>query len=235
MLPIAGFQGTSLIDYPGKISSIIFLSGCNLRCPYCHNSLLFEVQKEMLLNRDDVIASLIERKNFIDGVVITGGEPTLYPDVIDFIKEIKNRTSLLIKFDSNGLNSEFLNRIIDLVDYFAIDIKALPGDYSSVLGAQCVTEDIEKELLKTKNLLESSKKEVEYRTTLYPGVIRDKELFREMMKFIPSRADYYLQQFMSKTSWHEDAVITTPFSENQINGLLSIAKESLSSVSVRGL
>src|SRR5574344_1116419 len=120
---IGGFQKSSLIDYPGMISAIIFTKGCNFKCPYCHNPELFENTSSDLIKPDDVLSFLSTRKGKLDGVVVTGGEPTLQHDLKDFIKEIKDM-DFLVKLDSNGTNPEMLKELINenLVDYVAMDI-----------------------------------------------------------------------------------------------------------------
>ena len=130
---IGGLQKHTLIDYPGKIAATIFTSGCNFRCPFCHNPELVlpeEISKSKELPLQEVFSFLKERKGFLDGVVICGGEPTIHNDLYDFCSEIK-RIGFLIKLDTNGHNPEMLEKLIDkeLIDYIAMDIKAHKEKY----------------------------------------------------------------------------------------------------------
>ena len=215
MLPIVGFQGTSLIDFPGKIASIMFLAGCNLRCQYCHNGELFKVEGKDVLSLDHIFKTIDRRKNFIDGLVVTGGEPSLYKGLKEFLKEFKSKFNLEIKLDTNGLNPEFIEDVLPFVDYFAIDIKTTPDQYPS-LGSKLDVKDIEANLLQTKNILENSKKPIEYRTTMYPPIVKSYDDLYEMLNYIPASADYYLQGFVSQTSWSDEAKAVTPYTSKQL-------------------
>jgi pyruvate formate lyase activating enzyme len=122
---IGGFIKQSLIDYPGKIASVIFTAGCNLRCPYCHNPELVDLNENTsLLDQNEILTYIKDNAVLLDAVVITGGEPLMHPDVFDFIHKIKN-LGLLVKIDTNGTNPEALKKIIDekLVDFIAMDVK----------------------------------------------------------------------------------------------------------------
>ncbi|MBU2508807.1 anaerobic ribonucleoside-triphosphate reductase activating protein, partial [Patescibacteria group bacterium] len=119
-MKIAGFQPLSLIDFPEKSCSIVFTQGCPFRCPFCHNPELIPTKSEYSVSEEDVLAHLIKHKVMLDGVTITGGEPTLQPDLEDFIRMIKD-LGFAVKLDSNGVHPEKLQRILDqnLVDYIA--------------------------------------------------------------------------------------------------------------------
>lgn len=130
---IASFLGTSFIDYPGNISLVIFTKGCNMNCPYCHNKNL-ETKFE-LINEKIIFDLLIKRKNLIDAVTISGGEPTLQSDLYGFCFAIKEM-GYKIKLDTNGTNPKILKDLIDnkLVDYIAMDIKTSPDKYNELCG-----------------------------------------------------------------------------------------------------
>ena len=122
---ILGLQKTTLLDFPGKVASTIFTGGCNFRCPFCHNSeLVFPPKDALSYSLDEIFEHLTSKKKILDGVCITGGEPTLHKDLPDFIKQIKD-LGLLVKLDSNGTNPDMLKYLIDnrLVDYIAMVIK----------------------------------------------------------------------------------------------------------------
>ena len=130
MIKVAAFQKNSFIDYPGKIASVIFLGGCNFRCHYCHNSQLMAAESNKI-DFDKVLKELKEQVGFIDGVVITGGEPTLHPHLKMIVSEIK-KLGFLVKLDTNGTNSKILGELD--IDFIAMDIKGPLDRYSDIVG-----------------------------------------------------------------------------------------------------
>ncbi|MEK6816279.1 MAG: anaerobic ribonucleoside-triphosphate reductase activating protein, partial [Nanoarchaeota archaeon] len=131
---IAGFVKTSMVDYPGNIVSTVFLSGCNFRCPYCHNPNLVSSGPSNF-SEEEVFGHLKMRIGLIDGVCVSGGEPTINPELVEFLKKIKS-LGLLVKLDTNGSNPDMLRKILDekLVDYIAMDVKAAFDKYSEACG-----------------------------------------------------------------------------------------------------
>jgi pyruvate formate lyase activating enzyme len=193
---IGGLQKLTLLDYPGKVSAMVFTIGCNMRCPFCHN---YELVKDAdkikdLVDPQEVIDYLKKRKGVLDGLVITGGEPTLQRGLKDFIKEVKEETGLLVKLDSNGLNPTILKELIDekLVDYVAMDIKNDFENYGTITGiANLPTNRIQESI----NILEESDIEYEFRTT----VIKDfhtLDRLKNIVNFIKKDSNYFLQQFI---------------------------------------
>jgi len=216
MLPITGHQQTSLIDFPGKIATVFFFAGCDLRCPYCHNSSLFEVNKDAILSKEHVISEIEKRSKFIDGVSFSGGEPTLYDELIDFIKEIKEGFNLDIKIDSNGLRPEFIEKVLPYLSHIAIDIKTTPDLYSK-LGCKLTKDEVKQKLLKTKEILENSKGvKIEYRTTMYPLIVESYERIYKLFEFIPENAEYYLQRFINETACTVEAKNTKSYTVEQL-------------------
>ena len=132
---ICGLQKTTLLDYPGRVASTIFLGGCNFRCPFCHNSDLLDGCAEHPFSVPDVLAFLKKRSNVLEGVCITGGEPTLHPELEDFIRKIRS-LGLAVKLDTNGFRPEVLKRLCEqsLIDYAAMDIKAGRANYGRACG-----------------------------------------------------------------------------------------------------
>jgi pyruvate formate lyase activating enzyme len=130
---IAGLQKNSLIDYPGKLSCVVFLTGCNFTCPYCHNPLLARGTYPQRIQMDALLSFLSERRNFLDGVVITGGEPTLAAGLPDLCRAV-GKLGLAVKLDTNGSRPDVLSGLLasGLLDYIAMDIKTIPGNYSPV-------------------------------------------------------------------------------------------------------
>lgn len=136
-MPIAGLQKTSLIDYPGLVSCVIFLTGCNFTCPYCHNPELARGHLPACgaMGLDALAAFLEERRGFLDAVVITGGEPTLSAELAEIGRTIKS-LGYLLKLDTNGSRPKVLAHLLEagLVDYLAMDLKTLPGEYAPHLS-----------------------------------------------------------------------------------------------------
>ncbi len=191
---IGGFQRFSLIDYPGKVSAVVFTQGCNFRCPYCHNP---ELVNPELFNKpipvEEILSFLERRKGLMDGVVITGGEPLLQPDVKDFIKGIK-KTGYLVKFDTNGSNPAMLEHLLKegLLDYIAIDYKAPLRAYRKITGVVVKTQNIKRSI----ELVISSEILYEMRTTIFNGLSTD-SLIEMMMELCTLRVkSYFLQMFV---------------------------------------
>ena len=134
---ICGLQKMTLLDFPGKIACTVFLGGCNFRCPFCHNSELFMGKPEKLMEDAEFFEFLSTRKGLLDGVCVSGGEPTLYKDLPDFLAKIKEM-GFLVKLDTNGYRPEVLKALVEkgLVDYVAMDVKNSPAMYAQTVGLE---------------------------------------------------------------------------------------------------
>lgn len=134
---ICGLQKMTLLDYPGKIACTVFLGGCNFRCPFCHNSELFMGKPEKLMEDEDFFIFLKSRKGLLDGVCVSGGEPTLYKHLPDFLAKIKE-LGFLVKLDTNGSNPQMVRELAEknLVDYIAMDVKNSPAMYAQTVGLE---------------------------------------------------------------------------------------------------
>ena len=134
---ICGLQKMTLLDFPGKIACTVFLGGCNFRCPFCHNSELFMGKPEKLMEDEEFFKFLSTRKGLLDGVCVSGGEPTLYKDLPDFLGKIKEM-GFLVKLDTNGYRPEVLKALVErkLVDYVAMDVKNSPAMYARTVGLE---------------------------------------------------------------------------------------------------
>lgn len=196
---IRSLQGTSLIEYPDRISSVLFTAGCNLACPYCHNPELVNVDlldRELGLSHNDVINQLKERSSFIDAVVLTGGEPLLYQSNIDLLKRIKEETPLAIKLDTNGTFPHRLERALQFVDYVALDLKAAPENYILATGGRARFTAVRESALMLINQYEV---EFEFRSTMVPGVINAEDVLSLLDEFAPAKIKRYaLQVFRSE-------------------------------------
>ena len=160
---IGGLQKVTLLDFPGKVACTVFLTGCNLRCPYCHNpELVLPRNNGKTVSENELFEFLFSRKGKLDGVCITGGEPTVHPELPFLIRRIRDM-GFLIKLDSNGTLPEMLEHLLreELLDYVAMDIKNAPSRYAETCGA-----DVIEQVKKSAALLKSSHAEYEFRTTV---------------------------------------------------------------------
>jgi len=188
-MKIGGLQKLSLIDYPGKTAATVFLVGCNFKCGFCHNP---ELVKGNIpeISEKEFFSFLDERKDFLDGVCITGGEPTIHKDLISFVKKIKKK-GFLVKLDTNGSNPEMLKKLLGLIDFVAMDIKTSKKGYDKAVGKKVDFKKIEKSV----ELIKNSKVDYEFRTTVVPGIVGD---FEEIGKWLKGVKKYVLQQFQNK-------------------------------------
>lgn len=194
---IRGIYKTSLIDFPGRISTVLFSGGCNLRCRYCHNPDLACNRDELMLSsNDDAIRLLSSRRRIIDGVTISGGEPTLSKNIEGFIERIKG-LALAVKLDSNGLQPGVLKGLIGkkLLDYVAVDIKTSPQKYRELTGADVDFGKIAESIA----ILRDCGIEYEIRTTCIPGyaTLDDLTAIRDSIGRVKR---YCLQQFNSSVT-----------------------------------
>ena len=189
-MQIGGFQKFSIIDYPGMLSAIVFTQGCNFRCPYCHNPELAEF-KNTQYSEELILEFLKTRIGKLDAVVITGGEPTLQKDLIDFISKIKEM-GFLIKLDTNGSNPSLLGQIIchKLVDYIAMDIKAPEHKYNQ-LSASNISFDTIKQSI---NIIKKSSIPHEFRTTVVKELLEVVDI--EQIAALANESAFYLQKFV---------------------------------------
>jgi pyruvate formate lyase activating enzyme len=225
---INGFSGVSLLDYPDKICSIIFTSPCNFKCPFCHNFSLIEIN-ENTIDEETVLFEIEKRKNFIEAVEITGGEPTLQNDLEEFLSKIK-KLNLKIKIDTNGYLPEKLKNIIktDLVDYISMDIKSSPEKYSLACGVKIDFERIKKSI----EVIMNSKVEYEFRTTCVPGLVNAEDIMK-IGEMINGAELYVLQQYDNKNVLFDSYKKILPYSENQIKEFMKIAEKFVKKVKVQ--
>lgn len=229
---IKGFQGTSLLDFPGRIASLVFWGGCNLTCPFCHNPpLVLEPDSYPDLDPADLLADLAERKSFIDGVVVSGGEPTLHSDLLPFLEEVK-ALGLLVKLDTNGLAPQLIAELIDkkLLDYLAVDLKTSPERYPD-LHSGAVSPD---KLVETVRLCATAPVELEYRTTCVPGWV-DEDVIDALGALIDGAPLWALQQYHPEHALCEQAQQVMPYAPEQIQAFADLARRYAQRVIVRGV
>lgn len=187
-MKFSGIQKTSLIDFPERISTVLFTPGCNLRCPFCHNWRVVVDPKPPFLNEENALKILEDRKRFVDAVVVTGGEPTLHKEIPKFLKKLKEK-GFTVKVDTNGFYPEVLEECLAYVDYVALDIKTSLEKYSK-LGANSVDE-----LLRTIEILKTGKVKCEFRTTVVPGFVDDEDI-PKIGKLVKGAKTFAFQQFI---------------------------------------
>jgi pyruvate formate lyase activating enzyme len=190
---IGGFQRFSLIDYPKKICAIVFTQGCNFRCPYCHNPELVNPELfEVPIPEGNILSFLANRRGKLDAVEITGGEPTLQSDLIDFMSELK-KFDYLVKLDTNGSNPGIISEAIErgIVDYLAMDVKAPLERYQEITNSRVDPAKIEHSI----ELIMSSGLDYEFRTTVVKSQLGKRDIL-EIGRLIRSSKRYVLQKFV---------------------------------------
>ena len=191
-MKIAGFQKLTLLDYPSKVACIIFTQGCNMKCPFCQNSELIPTDSTLLVDEKEILDYLTLRKNVLNGVTISGGEPTIQKDLKDFIKKVKE-IGYDVKLDTNGLNNKVLEELVNenLIDYVAMDIKNSLPKYSKTSGIEKISTD---NFLNSIEFLKTQKKiDYEFRTT----IIEEHHSLQDVLDIINLIGDskYFLQNF----------------------------------------
>jgi len=189
---IAGWQKNSLIDFPGSVATVLFFSFCNLRCPYCHNPTLLDTQELQSIDENEVWSFLEKRRNLIDGVVLSGGEPTLHPNLPEAASEMKSM-GYRIKLDTNGLIPDMIDSIAP--DYLALDLKTIPANYLKLLGA--TYPDIENRLMRSISIVKKMNKNAEVRITCAPEII-DEEIIKSLGRMLDGVEIVYLQPMQNK-------------------------------------
>ena len=198
---ICGLQKMTLLDFPGKIACTVFLGGCNFRCPFCHNSELFMGKPEKLMEDEEFFAFLKTRKGLLDGVCVSGGEPTLYKNLPEFLAKIKE-LGFLVKLDTNGYRPQVLKALVadNLVDYVAMDVKNSPNCYGATTGLTKVDQAALEESLR---FLISGTVDYELRTTVVQELHSDdsiQEMGQWLASLCPGKkpAKLFLQSFVDR-------------------------------------
>ncbi len=229
-MKIGGFQKMSLIDYPGKISAIVFTMGCNFRCPFCHVPQLVDpdmMKDVIMVPEEEVFSYLKKNRDLIDAVVITGGEPTLQSDLKEFVKKVKDM-GFLVALETNGTDFDTLKYLIDkkMLDYVGLDVKnpLTVEKYSKITGGKVdgkVMENIEKSI----EYLVKSNIDYEFRTTLVKE-FHDKDSVSEIVQSIKSAKNYYLQNFRLSEYILSKGKLT-PMDESEIDEIAAHVKDSI--------
>ena len=234
-MKICGFQQTSLIDFPGRIASIVFLGGCNFRCPFCQNTSLVTGYKDLdSIDPEEVLNSLEERKGFVDGVEITGGEPLINGEkLIAFLKRLR-QLGLAIKLDTNGYFPDKLVRVVrdGLVDYIAMDVKTSLDTYHIATGVENINPD---RIAYSIRVIMNSSVDYEFRTTCVPGLVESRDVLN-IAQLIQGAKRYYLQQFrVDEPTLDPSYIFLSPHSEEKLEAFRGIAQAYVRSVVIRGM
>ncbi len=228
---ILGLQKTTLLDYPGKIASTIFTGGCNFRCPYCHNrDLVFPPKDVFSYSNEEIFEHLKSKRKVLDGVCITGGEPTLHKDLPEFIKQIKD-LGLLVKLDSNGTNPKMISSLIDdgLIDFVAMDIKHSKEKYNSIA---CMPNYDIAPIEASVELLKEDKIDYEFRTTIMKECHSAEDML-SIGKWLEGAKAYYLQSY--KESEQVINPIFSPHSVETLKSFVEILKPYVFNTQLRGV
>ena len=228
---LGGLQKTTLLDFPGKIACTVFTSGCNFRCPFCHNASLVLPDRYCAedFSEADFFSFIEKRKGILDGVVVSGGEPTVQRDIKDFIYKIK-QFGFDVKLDTNGSAPDKLKELISegLIDYIAMDIKNSPQKYSSTVGC-----DLLPAIEESVDVIMNAKVEYEFRTTAV-NELHTVDDFRLIGEWISGAKKYFIQSYEDSG----DIVSPLPFSApdtDALNAFLLAVREKVPSAELRGI
>ena len=227
---IKGLQTLTLLDYPGKVACTVFTGGCNFRCPFCHNGgIVLNPGAEPSIPAEKVFDLLKKRKGVLEGVCITGGEPTLWKGLWDFAREIK-AMGYSVKLDTNGTNPELMHKLIlaGVVDYVAMDIKNCPDKYAETIGVKGFNIQPVKDSVR---LLLQGTAGYEFRTTVVKGMHTPQDIV-EIGKWIQGTQKYFIQPYRDS-----DLVIDRScerHSDEELQALLAAAREYVPAAELRG-
>ena len=227
---IHGLEKLSLVDYDGVVASTIFTGGCNFRCGFCHNSLLVLNHKSLpIIPEEEVLAYLEKRKGILEGVCVSGGEPTLQKDLPSFLSKLKN-LGYLVKLDTNGTNPTLVKQLFNdkLVDYFAMDIKNNREDYAKIIGFDTFdTKNVEK----TVEFFMTEKVDYEFRTTLIKE-FHSKNNVALIGQWLKGANKYFLQKFKNSESCIESHL--SALDENEVKSFRDILVKTIPNTFLRG-
>lgn len=234
---VKGWVKSSLLDFPGRIAASLFSGGCNFRCPNCHNSeLVLHPQDLADLSEEEIWAFLEQRRGLLDGVVLSGGEPTLQPDLLAFASCL-HRLGFLVKLDTNGYLPGVLQEAIEhgVVDYVAMDIKAPLDRYAEAAGKAIDVTRVARSV----DLLigrggAAHGIEYEFRTTVVPGILHE-EAVAQIGEWIAGARVYSLQQFVPRNTLDPAMMKQQPYPADRIRAMADLVAPYVERVQVRGL
>ena len=228
---IGGVQELTTLDFPGKLAAVVFTVGCNFRCGYCHNPQFVQCQGETLTSiPEEVFFKFLEkRKGKLEGVCVSGGEPTLQLDIVEFALKIK-QAGFLVKLDTNGTNSRVLEKMIaeKAVDFFAMDIKTSLPRYKEIVGEGFSEEEVKK----SKEIIQNSGLPYEFRTTAVKGK-HTREVFEEIGEWLKGAEAYFIQNFRNKKTLAEEYKNEEGFSEYELEEFKLLMEKYVKNCGVR--
>lgn len=227
-VPIFGQIKSSFIDYPENICTVIFLGGCNFKCGYCHNPDIVRA-KSTRIEEEDFFKFLEKRKKFLDGVCISGGEPTLYDGLGDFIQKIK-ALGYKVKLDTNGTNPKLLKELMrhKWIDYVAMDLKAPLERYSEITGTNVNVDEIQESMI----AIMTSDINYEFRTTIAKEIL-SKEDIHDIIKLIPDAKRYCIQNFKKIHEIIDNERTFTSYKPDELNEMKEAFKGQVKEIIIR--
>ncbi len=228
-MKISGLQKLTLLDFPGKMACTVFTYGCNFRCPFCHNALLVTEQNSDSISEDEFFSFLKKRQGILDGVCISGGEPTLQNDLADFIRKIK-ALGYAVKLDTNGSRPEVLKKLINekLLDYVAMDIKNSLQKYSLTCGCEVDTTPITESI----SIIRESGIDHEFRTTTVREY-HSAEDFIKIADLLEGNSKYFIQHFEDSGNLIGENL--SAFSKEEMSFFAESIRNKLPNVAIRGV
>jgi pyruvate formate lyase activating enzyme len=219
-----------MLDWPGRVAATVFVSGCNMRCPYCHNASLVGRARSGAIAVSDVIAHLRDRRDWLDGVVVTGGEPTIAPGLEELLRAVKNE-GMPAKLDTNGTRPDVLAHLIEaeLVDYVAMDVKSIPERTSLVASPIVNPADLARSI----DIIIESGIDHEFRTTAYPAVVGLSDFDRIAARIAGARR-YFIQQFQPRSTLDAGASSVRPYAASELEAAALRCRTSVPTT-VRGI
>ena len=229
---LGGLQKLTLIDYPGKIAATVFTVGCNFLCPFCHNPELVNpklIKNQSLVLESEFFEFLKSRQGKLDGVCVTGGEPTLHKGLVDFLSKIKS-LGFAVKLDTNGSHPEVIEKLISekILDYVAMDIKAPLEKYGEIIGGVGIDK-----IKRSVELIKNSGIDYEFRTTVVPK-FHKKEDFIKIAKWIKGAKNYFLQQFYATKTLDDCLKEEKSYSKEELDQFCEAIKPYFGQCGVRG-
>lgn len=232
MIPLKSFWGLTTIDWPSKIASLIYFGGCNFRCPFCYNiDLVKNPQKLPNLKEEEVLEKLKERKNFIDGVVLTGGEPTIASGLFEFLRKIK-KIGLPCAIETNGSKPDILKKLLEenLVKAIFMDIKGPLEKYQKIVKVKIDPNKIKESV----ELIKRAKIEAEFRTTVVPELLAISDI-KKIGEWLGGSIAYALQQFQNKKTLDPAFQEIKPYEKEELEKMKEIALKYFKKVEIRGV
>ncbi len=230
-MKICGLNKTTLLDYPGKVAATVFVTGCDFRCPFCHNSsLVLHGDLEPEIPKEEILSFLKKRKGILEGVCITGGEPCLYPELPDLLSEIKE-LGYAVKVDTNGSRPEMIRLLAEnhLADKIAMDVKACPENYERVCGISPLDLD---PVLESVEYLKAGPLDYEFRTTVVKELHTEKD-FSMIGQWLVGAKCYYLQAYKDSPGVMKPGF--SSYSLEELTSFQNLLKKTIPLVEIRGI